>query len=379
VVYTNNKYQPYKVGNSWQVDRYSFMAEYNRKKGVTEFGSAKKDGAFYPHILKITGSNSLHNFLNEQEILDEVKARFSDHKGGDFERVLSNTVASQPCCFNLFAPLKNRLSLASTLFSSLMGKIVQVEHIEIEFTPNSKTTNRKGFETAGDESLGDQSVLGGTDSDVAVFYTYGENKRGVILIEFKYIESEFSICSSYKDKNGKTPKIKNIRPVCDSPDFFKTHILPLLDIINTPTNPDCGYLKYNNWQLLDKSAIFDQLSVKNSGKCPFRFSQQQLWRNLLLAENVARVRKLDEFQFWVLSPSQNKWLWQEREGKDVESELRKILTSFGNDIFCRKDIKTDFVDTLKLLANSDWEHQWVRKFEERYIIESIGQHIENEH
>jgi len=351
----------YKAGNQWQVNRYAYMADYNRRMGIDEFGSAKKSGNVYPHILKRSNKNDLHNFLNEPEILEEVKARFDDHKGGDFERVMTNTVASQPCCFNLFSPIKNRLPLASSLFSKLEGKTIQVEHIEIEFTPYNKIKDDRelnGFPYQGDETLGDQSKYGGTDADVAIFYTF-EKKRGVILIEFKYIESEFSICTSYRNKNIKT--------ICDSSEYYSKYIQPSLDRTEKVRNPNCGYLKYNNWQLLEKSTIFNIEAIRNSGKCPFRFSVQQLWRNLLLAENVAHVRNLDEFQFWVLSPSQNKWLWQERDGSDVETELRRILTPKGNGIFLRKDIKVDFVDNLKSLVKDEWEKRWIEKFEERYL------------
>lgn len=74
---------PYKAGNQWQVNRYAYMADYNRRMGINELGSAKKSGNVYPHILKRSNKNDLHNFLNEPEILEEVKARFDDHKGSE--------------------------------------------------------------------------------------------------------------------------------------------------------------------------------------------------------------------------------------------------------------------------------------------------------
>ena len=81
-----------------------------------------------------------------------------------------------------------------------LEKTVDIEDIIIEFTPSQ------------DESIGDQSKFGGTDADIAIFYNDSESKKGVILIEFKYIENEFSICTSYKNK-------KYIRKVCDSITF----------------------------------------------------------------------------------------------------------------------------------------------------------------
>lgn len=343
----NNQVQPkvYSVGNPWQKNRYAFMSQFNNGKGITEFGTSKGGTQQYYHL--ITPKDARHNFLNEPTILQAVKDRFN-RKAGDLQRALTNTVASQPCCFNLFVPLNLNKDLATQLFSRLLGKEVQVHHIEIEFTPQI------------DESLGDQSQFGGTDADVAVFYTFGNNKKGVILIEFKYIESEFSRCGSYRDKHA-------IRSTCDKPSFYKTLIES--NINQHIDKPDCGYLKYRNWQLLEKSKVFNMQAIQSADHCPFRFSGQQLWRNLLLAENVARVRGLDEFQFWVLSPSQNTWLWKDRDTNDVEAAIRKILTPKGNAIFARKDIKTDFVDNLKVMATKTWEKQLLRKFEEKYLAQ----------
>ncbi|MCX6242691.1 MAG: hypothetical protein NTX43_12865 [Bacteroidetes bacterium] len=352
-----NQVFPYDIGNEWQINRYRFMSEYNRHKGITEFGKAKRKGKSYSHILKETSKNKLQNFLGEDEILKVVEDRFKE-KAGDLHRVRTNTVASQPCCFNLFAPLKNRRELAGKLFSLLMGKAVEVQHIAIEFTP------------CIEESLGDQSKYGGTDADVAVFYQDDKQKTGVILIEFKYIEADFSVCSSYKEKNGKEKdgiKKSDVRKFCDNPGFYKELILSNVDNKKKPTNPLCGYLKYNNWQLLTKSKVFDLNAIKSADHCPFRYSLQQLWRNILLAENVKEVRGLDEFQFWVLCPSQNKALWKQKGDENVKKELQKILNSDGKNIFFVKDIKMDFVDNLKVMDLEEKELNWIRKFEERYL------------
>ena len=330
-----NKPSVYQQGNAWQRNRYAFMAEYNLKAGIKDFGHSPAGETRYLHL--ITEKDACHNFLDEPEILDAVKNRFGDHKAGDYERVMTNTVASQPCCFNLFVPLQMRPELANMLFSELLNKKVSVDHIEIEFTPNTLETI-KGYELTGDESLGDQGSKRGTDADVAVFYTSGK-ERGVVLIEFKYIESEFSQCGSYKvDK-------KNIRRVCDNPGFYQKLIEPILS--GQEKKSDCGYLKYKNWKLIEESKVFNKALIKNNTACPFRFSGQQLWRNLLLAENVARHRSLDEFSFWVLSPSENTFLW-EKGATNVEQEFRSILTGHGNDAFRKIDLN-HFFEKIKVL------------------------------
>lgn len=348
-----NEPSVYKKGNAWQQNRYAFMAEYNLKAGIKDFGHSVTGETKYFHY--ITEKDACHNFLNEPEILDAVRKRFDHHKAGDRERVMTNTVASQPCCFNLFVPLQKYPVLAGKLFSELLNKEVSVEHIEIEFTPKS-LKNLNGFELTGDESLGDQGSKIGTDADVAVFYKSGENK-GVVLIEFKYIESEFSQCGSYKvDKN-------KVRRVCDSPGFYKRLIEPTLS--GREKKPDCGYLKYANWQLTLDSNVFDSELIESNYYCPFSLSGQQLWRNLLLAENVARNRNLDEFSFWVLSPSENTFLWEEG-GMNAEDEFRSVLTCFGNNAF-RKIYLDYFFKKIKAHVYDEWLKVWSEKFEGRYL------------
>jgi hypothetical protein len=87
--------------------------------------------------------------------------------------------------------------------------------------------------------------------------------------------------------------------------------------------------------------VLNNSAVVNNQECPFNFSGQQLWRNLLLTENVGKSRKLDEFHFWVLSPVENSFLWKEN-GKDVEAEIRNVLIPSRNSIFRRLELDKDF-------------------------------------
>lgn len=344
--------------NDWQNNRYAFMSRFNRANGISTYGKAKKNGEVYDHIIDSTKEKEIYNLLEEEEILKEVNERFVT-KAGDKERVLNNTVASQPCCFNLFAPLKNRLDLASNLFSQILNKeSLKVTSIEIEFTPSTK------------ESIGDQSTLGGTDTDVAVFYEFDHNKKGVLLIEFKYIEAEFSVCSSYKNKNGKVEKgvmKKNIRPNCDSPTFYKELIES--NLVSDKKQFDCGYLKFENWHLLNTSKVFDIDKIKSSIACPFRFSLNQLWRNLLLAEKLASVRNLDEYAFCVLSPKENTWLW-ENGSENAYDSFKNILSATGANKFFKLELDKDFVQPLERLVEEKWCKEWLSKFRTKYLTDT---------
>ena len=192
------KAEIYKSGNHFQNCIYKNISDYLHRKGVSHFGAPKKGKTPYRHLLP--PESTIENFLYSRNIFLAAKSRFKDHKAGDWERARTNSVASQPCCFNLFVPLQQDLKLASRLFSSLMGSAVVACYIEIEFTPNTPILDSLSeFERHADESIGDQGSKRGTDADIAVFYKT-KDRKGVILIEFKYIEAEFNPCSSYRTK-----------------------------------------------------------------------------------------------------------------------------------------------------------------------------------
>jgi hypothetical protein len=347
----NYEPQIYKIGNPWQKKVYIHMAEYIQKKGIVKFG-VSKNGNQYKHLL--TKEDAHINFITK-DILDATKKRFNKHKAGDINRILTNTAASQTYCFNLVIFLQQNLILANRLFSDLLNKNIEIQHLEPEFTPNE--CDIPGFERTTDESIGDQNHDKGigTDSDIAVFYTYENNKKGVLLIEFKFIEPEFSVCSSFTKK-----KIKNI---CFSPNYYSKFI----QAKETDKNLNflCGYNKYYNWDLTTNSKVVNIEKIKSMLACPFRNGLNQLWRNYLLSEQVALARNCDEFGFWVFTPIENdKYLW--KKGK-TEKEFREILTKQGNEHF-RKIYLETILDKFKEYVNESNQKEWLSEMNIKYRI-----------
>ncbi|MEO8769947.1 MAG: hypothetical protein ABI402_07675 [Ferruginibacter sp.] len=357
----------YAIGNPWQKKVYKKMSgDLEANPEIRSFGQSS-NGTSYKHLLTI--EQSKFNFITDK-ILSATKERFSKHKAGDLHRILTNTAASQPYCFNLIIYLQQHPSLADKLFSDLFGKQVKVQHLEPEFTPNL-CDNIKGFERATDESIGDQNLkLGsGTDSDIAVFYTYDNNeKKGILLIEFKFIEAEFSVCSSYsgsskkkneteEEKVERIKKRKRVQSICNSEKFFTE----MVEVKNTL----CGYNKYFNWQLTEKSKAIDGKKIKTVPSCPFRFGLNQLWRNMLLAEQVATARQCDEFGFWVFSPRENdNYLWKKEE---TEKQFREILTNQGKEHFQKIYLETIF-DKLQTIITERDDKLWLTAMETKYRI-----------
>lgn len=346
----------YKSGNPWQRKAYIYLSEYLAAKGVREFGKSV-NGNRYTHLL--LEEDGKLNFVSKQ-LYDLTLARFDTHKAGDLNRILTNTASSQAYCFNLFLYLNENKELANGLFSELLGKAVVVEHIELEFTPNHMLTNpfSDSLTSEQDESIGDQSTYGGTDADVAVFYLYEGNKKGILLIEFKFIEAEFSVCSSFKNK-------QEVRAYCSCPDYYRE--LVANQRTDSRQQPLCGYTRYQNWPLTTQSAMLDIECVKQSAVCPFRFGLNQLWRNMLLAERVAEVRGCDEFGFWVLSPQPNDaYLWKQK-GVDVEQLFREILTDKGNQYF-RKVHLEEVYAVLESIIETEEDKAWMSGLKEKYVI-----------
>ena len=361
----SNKPEVYTKGNQWQKKVYTKMSEFVEAiPEVTTFGQSS-NGNQYKHLLPI--EQSKYNFVNE-EIHTATRERFNQHKAGDLKRVLTNTAASQPYCFNLIIYLQQNLPLADKLFSNLLNKEVIIKHLEPEFTPNM-CENIEGFERKDDESIGDQNLKfgSGTDADIAVFYTYEENKKGVLLIEFKFIESEFSVCSSYsgsmrKKNETSTEKQERIRhkemrqSICNSLTFYNE----MVDSVNSL----CGYNKYLNWRLTEKSSVIDIEKIKVANSCPFRFGLNQLWRNFILSEKIAKARDCDEFGFWVFSPIENdKYLWK---NGNTETQFREILTEKGNKHFEKVYLET-ILDILSDVI-SEKDLVWLEKLEAKYRV-----------
>ena len=362
----NNDASLYEKGNPFQKKVYRKMSSFLESNSEIKAFGKSRSGNYYKHLL--TDEQSEFNFINK-EIQKDTIERFSKHKAGDLNRIMTNTAASQPYCFNIIIHLKQNPLLANKLFSKLLNKVVKVQHIEPEFTPNC-CDDIVGFERISDESIGDQNFqLGfGTDADIAVFYNYENSKKGILIIEFKFIEAEFSVCTSYKGskkKPNETPEEKQLRinrnnerqAICHSNNFYENLVIT--------KNSLCGYNKYFNWDLTAKSKVIDINKIKSMLVCPFAFGLNQLWRNILLAEQVASARNCDEFGFWVFSPKENDdFLW--KKGK-TENEFRHVLTEQGNNHFKKVYLETIF-EIFHSIISEPKNKVWLSAMEEKYKI-----------
>lgn len=312
----------YTRGNSFRAKAESHARKYRSE--VLGLSSYDK----YGHILDTKDANTGLNFI-APEILHSVKLREQIGKGIHFTRTSKNLLSSQAMCFNLFEPLNTDKQLVIELLNALLKiKVTEIiGEIQIEFTPPG-------------EILNDQTGKTGVDCDVLIEYKTQDNLKGVLVIETKYVEEEFSNCGFKRSKNDKCPNELNLE------------------------NPkqDCRYQvkkHYQYWEKTIQSDIFDMNHILGKA-CPFGGPLWQLWVNSILAFGLADIKGYDQFNYVVIAPRENLALSQ---NNSLWNQFDKLLKK---DIFRIMFIE----DIVAILWNIAPDLDWVKKFKRKYIVES---------
>ena len=261
-------------------------------------------------------SRSLLGWMLRQRAVDEigdprasVSPMLDDWTGGlhpalraDAERIvtedqvtLHNYIAalnsSMAFGFNLFMPLRlgDPDPLADLLGQQLDRKL-QVDRAVFEYGgPTSVLAEVAGEVPEEDEPF--------TASDVAVFVHDDQGRRGVVLIEVKLSEGEFSTC------NGATSRGNRRKDVCASAEAFFA-------------DPGSCYLRRPYRARRDRRywTIFEQEygSVREAfpgadlgGPCPFRGDGQQPMRNHALALGLVQDGEVDFAAFGLVHHDDN--------------------------------------------------------------------------
>jgi hypothetical protein len=130
-------------------------------------------GQLYGNMLRAEDGNRGFNFLSAA-IHRCAAARLAENKGAvEPFRLRNNLLSSQPMCFNLFAPLKLDLDLATAVIRSLPGvsNEIRVTDVKLEFPPPEE------------QHLGDRTAF-----DAWIEYSRGD-RHGFIGIETKLTET----------------------------------------------------------------------------------------------------------------------------------------------------------------------------------------------
>ena len=295
----------------------------------------RRDYDEYGHKLIERDARARDNFLPslKETIFVEVKSRKDKGKGINLYRTLGNLLSSQAMCFNLFVPLKNNLPLATRVFRYFIPNLDFITDIEIEKTPCN-------------ELLNDQSKFGGVDSDVYIKYLLQNGEQGVLLIETKYVEKEFSVCGHRKNKKFSIQCPDNT-------------------IVKNPS--DCTYKhrdnnKFKYWDRTFECDAFD-LDKLTSMKCPFGDSKWQLWVNQVLASQLNKEQNKESinYKFVVLAPEKNK----ELISNNIINEFQNLLKR--KEVFEFVTIER-IIEIIESEIKEDDLSKWVDEFKKKYLF-----------
>jgi len=318
----------YTKGNSFRALAEAHARKY--RKEILSLVEYEK----YGHILVSGDAEKGLNFLN-QDIFEGVKKRRDRGKGVDWSRTSKNLLASQAMCFNLFVPLSKDKRFTVELLNSLLHLNAQeiIGEVQIEYTPPK-------------EILNDQSGPAGVDCDTLIEYRTADNLTGIVVIETKYVEEEFSLCGFRKYNQ------KDKCPIDTAPDAL---------------GENCRYHSkkhYKYWNLTLESEIFD-LDKITGVKCPFSGPLWQLWVNTVLAYGIAKAGGYDQFHFVVIAPKANIAL---SEKEVIWEQYRQLLKK---DVFRPISLEVVINTMLEISPNVDW----VKRFEQKYNLRKTIQEL----
>jgi len=244
------------------------------------------------HLLDPEATRAGKNFILA-EAHAAARTRASQGKGVA-DRTFSNMLSSQAMCFNLFAPLAANLSLATAVLAPFVPGVTSVRSIQIEYTPP-------------EELFGDQSGRGGVDCDVLVETDWDDGQRGVVVLETKFVEPEFSSCGFRR-----SGRVAKGLPVCP------------VDVSVRSEPAACLYTSRKEYGYWARSNQFSTLARERlpAAGCPFGGPLWQLWVNHTLAHAVAAGRGARHARFAVCAPIGNEALLR---GGVVLDEFRRIL------------------------------------------------------
>lgn len=235
-----------------------------------------QNGKSYKHILP--KSNEQENFFISirDELFNPEKGylksnNIKPHTG------IHNLLSSWTLCANMYWPFNNKEGkklLSKWLNECLYLDIAEIIKLELEYEdpdPDLKPDSLLGENNQGMRGSGQ------TSPDLAILFKTASQKNGILLIESKFTEHSFYVCSGYQKKSI-TINIVNPHPErCLNPtnllasDFQDCHL---------------GIWGRKYWNLL-KSDL-NQDAFKSLSRCPMSTSCYQIFRQQALARGFEK-------------------------------------------------------------------------------------------
>lgn len=287
--------------NAFERDELRHLVTYKRDNlRVAEDGVYSKHPTYtYPHILPAV---SLRKVFHEPM----AEAIFSYLKKKDIQQhtELLNLKSSQAACLNLLFPLRLHPSLATAVLRPILPGLSAVTGIEFEYTAQEEDKGECGCTRWLGEPPGGKRGQNRTSIDAAVFWTDTQGKRCATLIEFKYTERSFGVCSACDKAKGEAKR------ACLEGAFADRCLL-------TSGGP---YRSRLYWKRLTAAGI-DLEKMRGVAGCPFRGSFYQLMRQFLIARYMLETGLAERTEVIVLHFRRNAAL------QDVPAELNALAAT----------------------------------------------------
>ncbi|MGA2408508.1 MAG: hypothetical protein ABSF81_17420 [Bacteroidales bacterium] len=239
-------------------------------------GKGYQNGKSYDHILP--KSNEQENFFNpiRNELFNPNNGYL---KGNNIKphTGIHNLLSSWTLCANMYWPFNNdegKILLSKWLSKQIQLDISEIVKLELEYEdpiPDLKTGLLLGENNQGMRGSGQ------TSPDLAVLFKTAQGKKGILLIESKFTEHSFYVCSGYQKKTL-TNNIPN-------PD--KTRCLSTTSILSSDFE-DCHLNTWGRkyWNLLRLDLNKD--AFKALSRCPMSTSCYQIFRQQALAKGYEK-------------------------------------------------------------------------------------------
>jgi hypothetical protein len=315
--------KPYSKGTSFRARAEARQRSYRAE-------TLKAGWKDYGHLLDDDALAARRNFIT-REAWQAARDRQEAGKGVA-ERTFQNMLSSQAMCFNVFATLAADRLLATRVLRTFVPGLAEVRSITFEHTPAK-------------DVFGDQTGRGGVDCDLLIDGAW-EQGAGVLVVETKFVEPEFSMCGFRKPE-----RIAKRQPMCP-------------EIV--PVKPDfqaCLYESSKHYLYWTRSIEHDTLNPARLSEtgCPFGGELWQLWVNHTLAHVEARRRGAKVVRFAVCAPASNDELLQRGQ---VLSRFRALVKDPSTVLFIDVDRLID--EILSASSGNASLADWARGLQARY-------------
>lgn len=233
------------------------------------------------HQNRVSKPYILPNKAYQENFFPEIRNALFSKQGGYLVSMkvkphtgIHNLMSSWVLCANLYWPFRNPegfVMLSEFLKRSTGLDIHKITDLDLEFEDNDREYKPGPLLGEGDGGI---RGSGQTSPDLSVRFRTKEDKKGILLIESKFSEHSFYVCSGYKktpsDKTNNERKERCLNSALIADSDFK----------------ECHLLSWNRryWDLLGSE--LDKVKFSSLRRCPMSSSCYQLFRQQALAKGL---------------------------------------------------------------------------------------------